>query len=83
MTGIGAKWAVRRYQPSLGSEHKAGTSPLTGQGQEQIFDDWKDVVKALDAIIGDNNLQMGVLPTDPVVFQHGDDVVLIYMKLEF
>jgi hypothetical protein len=84
MSAIGAKWAVRRYQPAefyTATEH--GAKPLTPQGhKEALFDSWRDVCVAMDTIIGANCLQMGVRPTDPVVIQHGEDVILIYMKLE-
>jgi hypothetical protein len=84
MTAIGLKWAVRRYSPTpytaLGED---GAKPLTPQGhREQIFDTWRDVCIAADTILGSNALQMGVQPSDPLVIQHGEDVVLIYTKLE-
>lgn len=82
MTGVAAKWAVRRYQPAYDDGFSLGALPLVAKGKEQIFDEWRDVVAAADTIIGDNTLQMGVAPSDPLVIKHGDDVVLIYVKLE-
>lgn len=85
MTGKNmVKWAIRRYQPSIyGTIGDDGAVPLAPVGKEQVFDEWCDVVVAADTIVGENNLQMGVLPTDPVVLKHGDDVILIVMKLDF
>lgn len=83
MSGIGAKWAVRRYSPSAYSameDHAASTLSPSGR-HEQTFDEWKDVCLAADTILGDHDLKMGLAPTDPVVIQHGEDVVVIYMKL--
>lgn len=84
MTGVAAKWAVRRYQPSeYTSMGEGGAKALSPRGfREQVFDSWRDVCVAADTIIGENCLQMGVQPSDPVVIQHGEDVVLIYMKLD-
>lgn len=83
MTGIATQWVVRRYQPprytSMGED---GVSSLTPTGlSEQTYETWWDVCLAADTILGDNCLQMGVAPTVPVVFQQGEDVILIYMKL--
>lgn len=85
MTGIGAKWAVRRYLPSAYSameDHAASTMLSPTNRYEQTFDEWRDVCRAADTILGNHDLKMGLAPTDPVVIQHGEDVVLIYRKLE-
>lgn len=77
---LGAKWVIRRYQPSLFSAAQS----LSPKGlSETTYDEWRDVCIAADTILGDNCLQMGVVPDVPVVFTQGDDVILIYMKLEF
>lgn len=84
MSAVGCKWAVRRYSPSIYSAMEDGVaSSLSPSGRhEQVFDDWRDVCLAADTILGDHDLKMGIIPTDPVVIKHGEDVVLIYMKLE-
>lgn len=83
MSGIAAKWAIRRYSPGVWTSlGEGGAIPLSPKGKEQIYDDWRAVVEAADVIVGDNDLKMGVQPSDPVVIKHGDDVVLIYIKLE-
>jgi hypothetical protein len=77
-----AKWAIRRYSPSPYAAAEVGTPSLSPSGcHEQTFDEWRDVCLAADTILGDHDLQMGFVPTDPVVIQHGEDVVLIYIKL--
>jgi hypothetical protein len=82
VSGIGVKWAIRRYSPSAYSALEEGTPSLSPSGRhEQTFDEWRDVCLAADTILGDHDLKMGCVPTDPVVIQHGEDVVLIYMKL--
>lgn len=83
MTGIAVKWAVRRYSPSPYFTADSAHPPLTPAGRhEQTFDTWRDVCLAADTILGDHDLKIGLQPTDPVVFRQGEDVVLIYMKLE-
>lgn len=80
---IGVKWAVRRYSPSPYLTDSATVPALSPAGRhEQTFDSWRDVCLAADTILGDHELKIGIQPTDPVVVQQGEDVVLIYMKLE-
>lgn len=81
----GVKWVIRRYQPSLFSAMgEDGAQSLSPKGlSETTYDEWRDVCIAADTILGDNCLQMGIVPDVPVVFRQGDDVILIYMKLEF
>jgi hypothetical protein len=81
---IGVKWAVRRYSPTpYFTDESTNNPPMTPGGRhEQTFASWRDVCLAADTILGDHNLKMNMAPTDPVVFRQGEDVVLIYMKLE-
>jgi hypothetical protein len=83
--GLTTKWAVRRYQPAgYRLVDEGGAQPLMPCGfKEESFDSWRDVCTAADTILGENCLQQELRPSDPVVIQDGEDVVLIYMKLDF
>lgn len=79
------KWVVRRYQPARYSAmQSSGAQSLAPKGHsEQTYAEWRDVCIVADTILGDNCLEMGCPADVPVVFQQGEDVVLIYMKLDF
>lgn len=82
MTDFVNKWAVRRYSPPvLGFLQKDDAASLYPQGKEQLFDTWKDVVRAADTILGRHSLDTTRCPTDPVIIKHGEDVILIHLKL--
>lgn len=82
---IGVAWSVRRYQPAPPYEQfgvDGAVETLRPGVTEQTFDSWPEVCEAMRTIIGVTDLKVDMQPSDPVVIKHGDDVVLIYMKLE-
>lgn len=86
MSGIAAKWAVRRYQPAPPYEQfgmEGAVETLHPGAAEQTFDTWPEVCEAARTIIGVNDLKPDIQPSDPVVIKHGDDIVLIFVKLVF